>query len=250
MRQTGWSDRKFGTDAATALAKQLPLALQAAHSRALAAHQAGGLSSNDAYGGVLALAQHEEIVDRASEIAGATVHKPPRSRYKLLMANGALIFPWRYASDLSDPLSVAQLRRPVSQLRQDLFALGPEPTWQQPTLEEDEEEAADRAERAHRRETLLEALTALEASLVVVAYASNPRAGILDIQWGDAALLDHGYLEWRHVEPLPVTTLPMQANYDHSAIEAASGTTSARAFNEAPLSDLVLGTKPPLAASE
>jgi len=171
---------RFDT-AASSLLQQIPAALRAAHGRALAAHVGGGPDSHDAYGGTLWLIQHEELVGRAGVLDGARVIKPRHSRYPLVVINGVVMYPVRYASD-GTPVEDARLREPVPELRRALFGtLAPAlaAVQRQGTLAFDGEE-----DHLKDAEVAREALTqfAPYARLVVIAYASNPRGGILNAE--------------------------------------------------------------------
>lgn len=251
-----WARQRFGA-AAQPLRAAIPLALQEAQRRALAAHLAGELESRDAYGGPLAVMQHEELARHTMGIDGVRTVKPPsHSRYRLVVVGDVVLYPWRYASDARD-FERAQLRRPVSELRKDLLALTEEPppppewTLDQAELTEDERMAEYEDEKALRRD-LVEA-----GRTVLIAYASNPESGLLRVVWGDAELVDdeRGTLRWTHPEDLP---LPAQRKTSGKLGEGlrqprpqpaghvpAARTGGAR-FDDAPLVEPQLGIKSPL----
>ncbi|GAA2157103.1 hypothetical protein GCM10009727_66690 [Actinomadura napierensis] len=48
-----------------------------------------------------------------------------------------------------------------------------------------------------------------DTELVLIPYACNFKAGLLELWWGNAELLDDdGNLEWHHCEPIPVPDTP------------------------------------------
>lgn len=199
-----WALERFDA-AASVLRAQVPAALRAAHGRARAAHVGSGLETNDAYGGTLWLIQHEELIACANAIGTASVIRPPGSRYSLLVVNGVVLYPWRYAADRTTQIEDARLREPVSELRRTLFgALTPSVVaTQEPTLFDDvgDEEARAVAVAAERDAA---EPTSRYARMVLIAYASNPQGGILAAEWGDASLLDDGRVRWAYHEPLPL----------------------------------------------
>ena len=247
---SAWALDRFDR-AAQALLQLIPGALRAAHGRARAAHVGSGLESNDAYGGTLWLIQHEELVVRADTVGTASVIRPPGGRYSLLVVNGVVLYPWRYASDRTTRIEDARLREPVSELRRNLFrALAPAVVpMPDPTLFDVEDEGGHVAETADQ---VAAEPVSLHARLVLIAYASNPHGGILAAEWGDASLLDDGRLRWDHREPLPLQP-PQEggAAGDGNAPTGPSAPlrpvppTTKRRFDAAPLEEPPLGRQTP-----
>jgi hypothetical protein len=59
-----------------------------------------------------------------------------------------------------------------------------------------------------------------DVSLVLIAYACNAHAGLLDAWWGEAELLDRtGSLRWHHCEEIP---LAAAAGAEQTALPAAA----------------------------
>ncbi|MFF4624449.1 hypothetical protein [Nonomuraea jabiensis] len=85
-----------------------------------------------------------------------------------------------------------------SALVQALFnRFGPEPRMRQLALHD----------LAPQAVPVAEALSDLpdDTSLVLIAYACNAHAGLLDLWWGEAELLDRtGSLRWHVCEPIPL----------------------------------------------
>jgi hypothetical protein len=131
---SSWAQERFGS-AAPQLRWSIPAALHAAHRRALAAHLASKLETNDAYGIPLAVIQHQEMVARLESVEGVRTIRPKGSRYALVRIGNVVLYPWRYASDAQTPVEQASLRQPVSALRKDLFTLGTSEPDSQLTLD-------------------------------------------------------------------------------------------------------------------
>jgi hypothetical protein len=75
---------------------------------------------------------------------------------------------------------------------------GPEPVMRQLALHDVAPHAVPVAEA-------LDSLPG-DTGLVLIAYACNAHAGLLDAWWGEAELLDRtGSLRWHHCEEIPLT---------------------------------------------
>jgi hypothetical protein len=250
-RPSAWAQKRFG-DAADALRQEIPAALLAAHKRALDSHAGLGLKTNEAYG-LIWLAQHEELVARLRGLEGARVFKPKGARYELVMIGNVVIYPWRYADGTQVPLEDARMT--LSDIRRALLGLADETAadeqlpLESATVPDEELEA--------ERDQAQDDLRQLAASLrvVFVAYASNPRSGILSTEWGDAAQADKdGRLKWTYHEPLPVLAAEepggeiggaQSARLRPVAPSGGNGA-AARRFDDAPMDEPVLTAKNPL----
>jgi hypothetical protein len=197
--------------------------------------QAGGeLNTADAYGSVLWLAVPQEILRRIARIDGADRIKPPRARYTLGVVHDQVIYPQRISADLRTSPTDAQLT--VSKVKADLFTLAPAP-YEHPSLFDVEDgESLDT--------TADDAADFNPASLILVAYASSHDGGLLGAWWGEAALLDDGRLDWRHIEPLDLTLVAE----DRPDLHVVGGQTAKtpNGFSDAPLEETPLGLRNPL----
>lgn len=251
-----WARERFG-DFAHPLRDIIPLGLQAAHLRALAAHQGLGLESNEAYG-LIWRAQHEELVTRVRPIGGVRIIKPKRARYELAMLGeqNVILYPWRFSDDSRRRLTDARMK--LSEVRRNLLALTSDMPSRQMTIEQagmsEEELAADWEETQRNIKEMLSA-----GRLVLIAYASNPHAGILRAYWGDASQADEdGRLCWTYQEELPLDGLAQGDGGTGSVpvrpvppSEGPDSTAGGRPrFDEAPLEEPVLGVRPPLTSPE
>lgn len=241
-----WALERFG-DTAETLMREIPAALRDAHNRALKAYQGLAVGTNEAYG-LIWLAQHEELVSRLSGIEGTKVIKPKGARYELVMIGNVVLYPWRYADETRQPLEYARMK--PSDVRRNLLALAERPSDDQLTLDTVEVDDAElNAEYEQVRQALLE--MAASVRLVVVAYASNPRSGILTVEWGDASQADdEGHLDWIYHESLPVASagegggtlaIPLRP-----IAPAGGSSVSTRRFDDAPLAEPNLTPKSPL----
>lgn len=213
-----WARERFG-DAAEVLRREIPVALRRAHERALRAHLGLGVKTNEAYG-LIWVAQHEELVAglRRCDIDGFRVIRPKGARYELAVIGEVVLYPWRYADETRRPLADARME--LSEVRRTLLALAEEPVAAQLSLEEAQLEAAelDAAYEADRQALLQ---LAAGVGLVTIAYASNPHAGILRIEWGEARQGDaDGHLVWKYREALPAT---LAAEDGHTRADGTAG---------------------------
>lgn len=251
-----WAEARFGASAAD-LALTVPAAIRRAHQRAMDAHAAAELETNDTYGVTLHVAQHEELVRLARGIEGVAIRKPKdvsASRFSFVVVDetAVVLYPWRYATDRRTEREQAKLRTPVSGLRKTLLTLAPREIGPQLTLDDLERGYADlEAELAEER-AALEQLRRF-GRVVAIGYASNPSAGLFDLGWGDLDLVDEasGEVTWPRWEPFLL---------DDGQAGEEGGTRFPRApgsppegsghegrFDDAPLSeDFGLALRPPL----
>jgi hypothetical protein len=251
-----WANERFG-GFAPALMTAIPLALQAAHLRALAAYRGLGLESRDAYG-LLWHVQHEELVKHVLAVADARILNPVGARYDLLMIGeqNIILYPWKFADDAYSPLTAAKMR--LSEVRRNLLALTIEQsddgqmTIEQATLTE--EELAEDDDEARR--TLQEMISA--GRMVLIAYASNPHAGLLRLPWGDASQASKdGRLNWSYLEDIPFPGIA-QGNEDSGGapLRPVGPTTpptpasGGARFDRGPLEEPALGLRPPLTSPD
>lgn len=221
----------------------------AAHRRALDAYLGLELKTNEAYG-LIWLAQHQELVARLRGLEGARVFKPKGARYELVMIGNVVVYPWRYSDGTRVPLEDARMK--LSDIRRALLSLAETTADEQLTLES---ATITDDELTTQREQTQDDFRQLAASVrvVFVAYASNPRSGILSAEWGDAAQADEdGHLKWIHHEPLPAAHEAggeaggMQPAPLRPVTPTGGSGSSARRFDDAPMADPVLMPKSPL----
>ena len=253
-KPTVWARERFG-DAAGDLAKAVARAIHQAHGRALAAHFSGGLTSNDAYGVTLHVAQYEELVAECGALPGVSIRKPRDvlGRFDLVVRDEppVVLYPWRYATDQSVPRDRAKLRPPVSDLRKSLLSLSASALLGQLTLEQGAIDPEELEAQIAEEQALLDQLASL-GQVVTVAYASNPGGGIFELGWGDAELVNEktGEVQWRYWEQLPPPGDQAAGGSPRKPVAPAGRDGSARAgrFDDAPLeNDLGLRPRPPLA---
>lgn len=151
------------------------------------------------FGFTLMSRKFEALAEAFEDLGDVRVVKPGGSQHELVVLDGKLLFPFRYAKDRSISVMSARIGdgRP-SALVQALFnRFGPEPRMRQLALHDIAPHAVPVAE----------ALGDLpeDTRLVLIAYACNAHAGLLDAWWGEAELLDRtGSLRWHHCEEIPL----------------------------------------------
>lgn len=256
---TEWARRRFG-DVAGDLAQAIPAGMQEAHRRAVAAHLASELSTNDAYGAALKVTSHEQLIDGTKSLPGVVARKPTgvvsRFPYVVIEDTSVVLVPWRFASTRNRRRVDARVRTPLSDLRKSLFGLGagvPVPT--QLVLEQSALDSEELEAQLAEEQNVYEQLSSF-GRVVTVAYGSSPTDGLFEIGWGDAELIseDTGQVHWHHWEALPIAEpgeggLGMPAAAPLRPVGPVNGTRLER-FDDAPLSeDLGLATRPqPVAA--
>lgn len=193
---SGWAVDRFGQHAAP-LMELVPTAIAAAADRQIGTHAASGLESLQAYGGAWPV-QYEELVNHLGDLRGAVVVRPVGYPAHLVVVNGRLLLPFRYADNPATPLTDQSVPRRLNKTSRELLAqYGPRPDFVQPTLDgfpiDDPGAGAG---------PLLPGGMEPEGT-VLVYFAANADAGLLDVGWGEAALLhDGGGLQWTHTEQL------------------------------------------------
>lgn len=197
---SAWALETFGPRAGQirqGVAEALALALENAQD----AQRTARTDHLHPFGFTLMSRKFEALARTFADMTDVDVIKPPGSQHELVVLGGNLLFPFRYAKDRSVSVMNARIGdgRP-SGLIQALFTrFGPQPWSEQLTLIEP---AAPQAATPAAR-----ALTRLPENirLVLIAYACNARAGLLDVWWGEAELLDRtGGLRWHHCEEIPL----------------------------------------------
>jgi hypothetical protein len=128
------------------------------------------------------------------EMDGVNVIKPKGSPHELVVLEGNLIYPFRFAKDGSVPIQKARVtEKKISRLVADLFAsYGPEP--RQPPLfppGDDTKGDSKEAEFAPMLTTLPK-----DTRLVLLAYASNERSGVINAWLGEGELGPKGHVHW------------------------------------------------------
>jgi hypothetical protein len=196
-----WAYERFGAVAGH-VRRRVPEALATAVSHAIGAQAAAHITTNHAFGSARWPAQYVELVNHLQDLPDARPVRQPRTFYELVVVSGNLLLPWCYG----DRVMALESRhvRPLGRLALDLLTrFGPEPRWHQQTLPLPEPTDPDDERDVQRVATALDELDP-SPRVVVIAYACNAGAGLLDAQWGEAALTHERDLDWRHREPLPI----------------------------------------------
>lgn len=249
MKPSQWSRERFG-DAAEEFLYAIPLAIHRAHQQSLAAHIAGELSTNDAYGNTLKAAQHEQLIACTAHIPGVTTRKPAEvtSRFDLVVFDetAVVLYPWRFAVDGWTRRKDAKLPKPLSDLRRSLLTLATPNAEAQLSFDQVDEDPQDFADEQAALDQLAEF-----GRVVTVGYASNP-SGLFDLGLAEIVLADEetGAVVWRHWEPLNGTWESLELR--PSLVQPPVPVTGGVRFDDTPLDDLVLAprTAEPLHAAE
>ncbi|GII56893.1 hypothetical protein Pth03_52820 [Planotetraspora thailandica] len=203
---SGWTVARFG-DRAHAVRQKVVASLIEAVANAQDAQRWSRSDKRFPYGQALMTRRYEAIVEEFRDEPGVQIVKPHRSPHQLVVLDGNLLLPFRYAED--DTTSILESRISdgrISVLVRELFErFGPASSYRQEELDLSlgEPGAAEPAADAHR--LVLDHLPD-DTRLVPIAYAGNAHAGLLRLYWGEAELVDdYGRLRWLHHEQIPLT---------------------------------------------
>ncbi|WP_327048415.1 hypothetical protein OG320_11360 [Microbispora sp. NBC_01189] len=197
-----WAMETFGPRAGQ-IRRGVAEALTVALENAQDAQQTARTRHLHPFGFTMMSRKFEALARAFADMADVEIVKPPGSQHELVVLGGNLLFPFRYAKDRSVGVVNARIGdgRP-SGLVQALFTrFGPRPWTEQLTLGGAEDGMPEPVTPAARALTQLPEGT----RLVLIAYACNAGAGLLDAWWGEAELLDRtGTLRWHHYEEIPL----------------------------------------------
>jgi hypothetical protein len=228
-----WAAARFGQYAGM-VARLAPQAIAAAVARQIDAHEAAGLRTRHAYGGAWP-AQYEELTLQLGARDGVEVVRPRGSAVHMVLVNGCLLVPFRYAenlaTNLTDPRVASQLNKTCREL---LGLFGPQTESSQPTLSDGLFPMP--AAVAAASEPRLLGDTEPDA-IVLVVFAANEQAGLLRIGFAEAALQDDGGVQWQHTEWLPLPASASQAGHARPVLVGGPLRTAGAAtrFDDAPL---------------
>ncbi|MEU5260721.1 hypothetical protein [Amycolatopsis sp. NPDC021455] len=235
LRGADWADGAFGDDVHK-LRLRIPVALAAAHTRARAGHDATASTSRRVYGNGLWEFQYEELARELLGIDGSRIAK--FGGYQLVVLADHVFFPLRYSDRAGVPVERARLERPVSAQRERLFgAHAPEIERVEPLLDEAWEELVP----ADQHEVFPQ--LGQDTQLVVVAYACNLEAGVLQVEWGQAEHVGDGELRWGEHSMLPLPATPLVAAA--GGLTLAGHATGAPWFDSAKEPEITLGLRHP-----
>jgi hypothetical protein len=209
-RPSRWAAERFG-EIAEETWRRIPRALAATVAHATQAHRASRLKTKHAFGSTRWALQYDELRNHLNELPDVHVIRPARAFYRLVVAHGNLLLPWRYAEDaatrLDDPRALRSMR---SLTREMLLRFGDGARISQlPRWEQDALFHVDGGVTAEPSESGADGIDPLDLfqpppRAVLIAYACNPAHGLIDVQWGDASLDEDGALRWRYRERLTV----------------------------------------------
>lgn len=221
MRVSQWAHGTFG-QRVPQIRQGVAEALSVALENARDAQKVAGTDHLHPFGFTLMSRKFEALAEAFEDVGDVRIVKPGGSPHELVVLDGKLLFPFRYAKDRSVNVMSARIGDGrASALVQALFnRFGPEPRMRQLALHDLPPHAVPVAE----------ALGDLpeDTRLVLIAYACNAHAGLLDAWWGEAELLDrNGSLRWHHCEEIPLSqeaTVPARgdsaAGFDQGVLPA------------------------------
>lgn len=200
---SAWAVRRFGANA-TQVLRRVPQALGATVNRALDAHTGAKMTTDHAFGNARWPLQYEELANHLRDLPDTITVRAPHTFFELVIVSDHLLLPWYYA-DHRCSVDDSRAVRPLTALTMELLTrFGPEPRWRQPHLPLHELQAdGPDPDAVTRIGTELDRLDP-PPGVVIVGYACNSTEGLLDVQWGEAALGDDRLLHWHHREALPI----------------------------------------------
>jgi hypothetical protein len=218
-------------------------ALQRAVADAQDSQQASKTGTRYPFGVTLMARKYEALVT-ALEDMGEVMSVPMKgSPFRLVLIEGCLLYPFKYANDATVAISEARISdRLVSDRVRGIFGKFSPSSYVQDGLFDGEEEAESETV------ALNAAMQALppDTKLVLVAFACNEKAGLINAWWGEAELADdYGRLNW-HGKPeeirLPVE---LQAGGRPRAVLARDADTAAARFDSGDMPGLMTGLRTP-----
>jgi hypothetical protein len=223
-----WALRTLGADGVL-VREQVPIIIRECHEKMANAQAEADMKHTGVYGQIWRKCL-DEFVAVLGRLPSAEI--VPRRGYKLVSFNGVVLFPWRFARELSTELDSRPFA--VSETRISLFTEDRDATQQPLDIEFDHPELTD-----EERDLLDAESTALEETLsslprvVVVPYACSP-SGLHSIDWGEATLGADGYLSFASMESLLDVSSSSPASVEASKDEA---------FSDGPIPRPQLGVK-------
>ena len=202
-----WARSRFG-DRTHQVRRGVVEALQQALNDAQNAQQVSRSTTRHPFGATVLTRKHETLAAVFRHMDGVQIVRSAGSPFDLVVLNGNLLFPFRYAQDATVPIREARITdRHVSERIRMLFSrFGPRPAYKQDSL------LPEDADQEPELAALGPALAELPADtrLVLVAFACNDQAGLINAWWGEAELTDElGRLRWVHpAEELPLPKDP------------------------------------------
>lgn len=201
-----WAWNTFGGYAAQ-LRAAIVEALQTALNDAQDAQQISHASTRHPFGATLMARKYEVLAEKLADTDGVRVVRLAGSAFSLVIVGRNMLLPFRYAKDASVPIHQARITDgQVSGRMRLLFSrFGPHPLYIQESLLPHETPASD-------EEAVLADLPD-DTRLIVIPFAGNDQAGLINAWWGEAALDGvTGELNWvRPPEQLPLPTRPLAA---------------------------------------
>jgi hypothetical protein len=201
-----WALATFG-DRALPVRRAVVEALLVALNDAQDAQQTSHASTRHPFGATLMARKYEVLAEKLADMDGVRVTRLAGSAFSLVIVGRNMLLPFRYAKDATVPIQQARLTDgQVSGRMRLLFSrFGPHPLYIQESLLPDDTLDDD--------EEILFANLPDETRLIVIPFACNEQAGLINAWWGEASLDGvTGELNWiRPPEQLPLRAQPFGA---------------------------------------
>jgi hypothetical protein len=197
---SSWAQATFG-ERAPQLRDAIVEGLRTALNDAQDAQQTSHASTRHPFGFTLMARKYEVLAETLADMDDVRVVRLVGSAFSLVIVGRNMLLPFRYAKDASVPIHQARITDgQVSARMRQLFArFGPRPLYIQESLLPYDAQVSDD-----------DALLADLPRVIVIPFAANEQAGLINAWWGEAALDGvTGALNWvRRPEQLPLPTQP------------------------------------------
>lgn len=194
---SSWPAELFGSPSED-IRKDVFDLVKGCHERLSDSQDASGMRTRGVYGQIWR-ATLEDFEFALMKYPGAQQITPKGANYRVVAIGDTVIFPWRFAKDLSQ--SLQDTRFAVSDARLALFSL----PFSEPPAELDLGLYASGSELSPDDETTVvesDLRTLLDSFRVVVVGFSSQPGRLHTVEWGEAMLGDEGYLVWAEHEQL------------------------------------------------
>jgi hypothetical protein len=204
-RGFAWLLERFGADGLK-LRRDLPAVMWDRHLGMADAQKVAPMRSSAVYGQMWR-AVHDGLLDSFANMPSAQLYRPVNAPYKLVVINGTVLFPWRYADNTRTDLDQATLGPQVSSSRRAALAGAKVPDMLPfGDLTSEVVDPAEAEEVEKFRQTFRAA--SAEHPVVAIPYASNMRA-LLSLYWGDVkSLRSDGSIDWGYREQFDLALQP------------------------------------------
>lgn len=197
-----WVIEQFGDIVAAELWTRVPEALSTAIDREVHAHPAMTQTTERILANPRWPLPYEELVLFLGTLPGAEIISVPKSVYQLVVINGRVVVPWCYGQSAQTSMRDVEVGRSFGRLARELLRrFGP--PWRR-----SQSEAPLPLDAVDEREVakICAAIAKIEPrpEVVIAGYAGAANLGLLRACLGEIKSTDNGFLNWSHLDDLPL----------------------------------------------